>query len=199
MPGLSLTNTSYRDIRNSSVLALGISEGNLDFNALPFVENEIFNISKLWNGKFLLNEESTLEKITLREQDNKIIHIASNAKRSWIRLWGEQIKSIDFSRKIDWYNPPVELLVLSSCETGLGRDYGLAGLVIQEGVKSVLGSLYDVQDKATMFMMTEFYRHLKSAPVKVEALRQAQLTMIQSEEFSNPFYWAGFTMIGNPW
>jgi CHAT domain-containing protein len=216
MPGLSLTNTSYRNIKNSSVLALGISKENMGLTPLPFVENELLNISKLWNGQFFFNEEATLEKITSREPNEKIIHISGQSipGNSLIKLWGEDV---DISREIDWYNPPVELLVLSACQTGLdidyggtetglapdydelSTDYGLAGLAIQEGVKSVLGSLYNIPDETTMLMMTEFYRHLKSAPVKAEALRQAQLTMIRSEEFSNPYYWAGFTLIGNPW
>ncbi|MBD2072814.1 CHAT domain-containing protein [Phormidium sp. FACHB-592] len=202
MPGLTLTNSHYRSIKDLKVLALGISKENLDFSPLYAVKREMSDIMKVWKGKAYMDEEATLDKLKSREKDLQIVHIATNGignnkTEPFIALWGTFLKSSQFEQ-IDWYSPPVELLVLSACETGLGEEYGLAGSAIKSGVKSVLGSLYVIADDSTAVLMSEFYRNLKSSPIKAEALRQAQLAMINSN-FNHPVYWAGFTVIGNPW
>lgn len=123
------------------------------------------------------------------------------------------------------------MLVLSACSTALGdkdAERGFAGLAVQSGVKSALASLWNVSDNATLALMVEFYQQLRIAPIKAEALRQAQIAMLRGEvrleagklrgstlrggvslpqnlailenqNFSHPYYWAAFTMIGNPW
>jgi CHAT domain-containing protein len=132
-------------------------------------------------------------------------------------------------RQLRWNNPPVELLVLSACKTAIGdqqAELGFAGLAVQANVKSALASLWTVSDTGTLALMTEFYRDLKTAPIKAEALRQAQIAMIkgeirvedgqlqtstgniplpptvavvENENLSSPFYWAAFTIVGSPW
>ena len=123
----------------------------------------------------------------------------------------------------------MELLVLSACRTALGdeeAELGFAGLSVLAGVKSTLASLWYVSDRGTLGLMTEFYEQLKTAPIKSEALRQAQLAMLRGEvrledgklitpgadiplppqlaqldnqTLEHPYFWSAFTMIGNPW
>ncbi|MGD1701889.1 CHAT domain-containing protein [Dapis sp. BLCC M229] len=107
-------------------------------------------------------------------------------------------------------------------------ELGFAGLAVAAGVKSALASVWYVSDEGTLGLMTEFYTHLNNAKIKAEALRQAQLAMLRgevvivdgelrgsgargavvlpstlgkfgSQDFSHPYYWAGFTMVGSPW
>ncbi|MGK7921309.1 MAG: CHAT domain-containing protein, partial [Trichodesmium sp.] len=107
-------------------------------------------------------------------------------------------------------------------------ELGFAGSAVAMGVKSVLASLWLVSDEATLGLMTEFYSHLGDVNIKAEALREAQLAMLRGEvaiangvlrgsgsrgelplptelanignqDFSHPYYWAGFTMVGSPW
>ncbi len=106
-------------------------------------------------------------------------------------------------------------------------ELGFGGLAVQAGVNSALASLWYVSDEGTLGLMTEFYEQLKTAPTRAEALRRAQLAMVAAEvrleggllygltrggiplppelvklgnlNFSHPFYWSAFTMIGNPW
>jgi CHAT domain-containing protein len=107
-------------------------------------------------------------------------------------------------------------------------ELGFAGLAVQAGVKSALASLWFVSDGGTLVLMSEFYRQLSQPDVtiKVEALRRAQIAMLRGElrlesgqlrgpglrgviavppevaedqDFSHPYYWAAFTMIGSPW
>ncbi|HEY9668478.1 MAG TPA: CHAT domain-containing protein, partial [Coleofasciculaceae cyanobacterium] len=144
------------------------------------------------------------------------------------QFWNTKL-SLNELRQLGLNNPPVQLLVLSACRTALGdeqAELGFAGLAVQAGVKSGLGSLWYVSDAATMAFMTEFYEQLKIAPIKAEALRQAQLAMIEgkvhvrggklmttrgsfplppdlawleNQNLSHPYFWSAFTMIGNPW
>lgn len=125
--------------------------------------------------------------------------------------------------------PQVDLLVLSACQTAIGNkdaEFGFAGLAMQAGIKSALASLWSIDDAGTVALMSEFYQQLKSTPIKSAALRQAQINLLQKkvfiegnsvrgigvevdlpaistaaapQNFSHPFYWAGFTIIGNPW
>jgi CHAT domain-containing protein len=131
-------------------------------------------------------------------------------------------------RNLQWQDPPVDLLVLSACATALGNpqaELGFVGLALQSGVKSALGSLWRVSDLGTMALMSEFYWQLKTKYLKAEALQQAQIRMINGDisldsgqlqtsrgaiaveeqsliagnpELSHPYYWASFSLIGNP-
>ncbi|AIE72940.1 hypothetical protein D082_04110 [Synechocystis sp. PCC 6714] len=131
-------------------------------------------------------------------------------------------------RSLQWQDPPVDLLVLSACTTALGNpqaELGFVGLALQSGVKSALGSLWRVSDLGTMALMSEFYWQLKAKSFKAQALQQAQIRMINGEinldagelhtsrgaiavedelltlrnpELSHPYYWASFSLIGNP-
>jgi CHAT domain-containing protein len=132
-------------------------------------------------------------------------------------------------QEMRWNKPPAELLVLSACQTAVGDqdvELGFAGLAIQSGVKSALASLWYISDRGTLALMSEFYQQLKTASTKAEALQKAQVAMIQGkvrlqqgellisrgevalppslvsnteEDLSHPYYWSGFTLIGNPW
>jgi CHAT domain-containing protein len=98
-----------------------------------------------------------------------------------------------------------DLVVLSACETGLGKEVrgeGLIGLTrafMYAGTPSVIVSLWKVQDKSTSELMRRFYHHLAGRNAnKAEALRQAQIEMIRKVEFAHPYYWAGFVLTGQP-
>ncbi|MEM7717532.1 MAG: CHAT domain-containing protein, partial [Cyanobacteria bacterium P01_A01_bin.68] len=92
-----------------------------------------------------------------------------------------------------------ELVVLSACESGRGRDtsegiLGLSRSFIAAGVPSVVVSLWAVNDKSTSDLMTKFYENLQQHPDKAQALRQAMLTTMK--KYPSPKYWAAFTLIG---
>jgi len=97
-----------------------------------------------------------------------------------------------------------ELVVLSACETGLGKQVkgeGLVGLThafFYAGTSSVLVSLWKVQDRSTADLMVNFYQELDAGKNKAESLRQAKLRMIQQNRYAHPYYWAPFVLVGNP-
>ena len=98
---------------------------------------------------------------------------------------------------------PVDLVVLSACQTGLGKDIrgeGLIGLTrgfMYAGATSVVASLWKVEDEATAELMKRFYTEmLKNGKTPAEALRLAQNSIRQEPGWSAPHYWAGFTLQG---
>jgi CHAT domain-containing protein len=147
---------------------------------------------------------------------------------SYLQLWDTKLRLSQLPQ-LNWSNPPVDLLVLSACRTALGNEQaelGFAGLALQAGVKSALASLWYVSDEATLGLMSEFYQQLRTAPIKAEALRQTQIAMLRGQvrlengqlvgtsrgiplpealsnlgdkQLRHPYYWAAFTLIGNPW
>jgi CHAT domain-containing protein/Tfp pilus assembly protein PilF len=96
-----------------------------------------------------------------------------------------------------------DLVVLSACQTGLGKDVkgeGLVGLTrgfMYAGSPRVVVSLWKVSDDVTSVLMTKFYANMLNKKLKpAEALRTAQLEMLKNREYSDPYYWAGFTLQG---
>jgi CHAT domain-containing protein/Tfp pilus assembly protein PilF len=96
-----------------------------------------------------------------------------------------------------------DLVVLSACQTGLGkmiRGEGMVGLTrafMYAGTPSVLVSLWNVSDISTAVLMEKFYENLiKHKESKTDALRRAQLSMVRDETYAHPFYWASFVLIG---
>jgi CHAT domain-containing protein len=148
--------------------------------------------------------------------------------KSYIQLWDRPLQ-IDQLKQLGLEQAGIELLVLSACNTASGSkeaELGFTGIASLSGVNTVLGSIWSVSDLGTLAFMTEFYGQLKTTPSRVEALRQTQQAMrsgqvrldrdylvtsqgrfpvppkIQRQgslDFVHPFYWAGFTMVGNPW
>jgi CHAT domain-containing protein len=149
-------------------------------------------------------------------------------ENTYIQLYDQKM-SLEQLRELKLYDPQVELLILSACRTAYGDEnveLGFGGLAVQAGVKSVIASLWYVGDTATLGLMNQIYQELKQSPIKAEALRKAQTAMIEGkvrkengqiiyehgttidlpeasargeEDFSHPFYWAPFTLIGSPW
>jgi CHAT domain-containing protein/tetratricopeptide (TPR) repeat protein len=100
-------------------------------------------------------------------------------------------------------NLPAELVVLSACETGLGKEIkgeGLVGLTqgfMYAGARRVVVSLWNVNDKATAELMARFYRGmLREKKTPAAALRAAQIEMSRQRQWQSPYYWAAFTLQG---
>jgi CHAT domain-containing protein len=110
-----------------------------------------------------------------------------------------------FLRLHDIYNLnlPVDLVVLSACETALGKEVkgeGLIGLVrgfMYAGAPAVIASSWKVDDSATAELMTELYRGLFEGKTPATALREAQVAVSKMARFRHPYYWAAFELQGD--
>jgi len=110
-----------------------------------------------------------------------------------------------FLRANDIYNLklPADLVVLSACQTGLGKEIrgeGIVGLTrgfMYAGVPRVIVSLWSVNDRATEELMAAFYQKLlKEKLTPAASLRQAQMAMMKDKQWSSPYYWAAFVQQG---
>ena len=233
IPAFSLLNQRPATLRNTRVLAMGASQFR-DMQPLQEVPRELEVIAQnLWQGQKLLNQEFTIDR--LRAERSKfpygIIHLATHAAfspgeadDSFIQFWDQRLQLTQLPG-LNLRSPEVQLLVLSACQTALGdrqAELGFAGLAVQSGSQAAIASLWKADDTGTLVLMTEFYRQLRTAPSKAEALRRAQSALLKqqtrtainlatrgnsnsatdnlvSTNLSHPYYWAAFTLIGNPW
>lgn len=110
-----------------------------------------------------------------------------------------------FLRTHDIYNLklPAELVVLSACETGLGKEVtgegveGLTRAFMYAGARRVVVSLWNVNDKATASLMQRLYTEmLRSHKTPAAALRAAQIEMLRTRQWQSPYFWAPFVMQG---
>ncbi len=96
---------------------------------------------------------------------------------------------------------PIELLVLSACETGEGDNrevLGIAGMAVQSGARSTVASLWSIDDSSTAELMKQFYKNLTTGLSKAEALRQAQLYLLQEYPGAyKPSHWAPYILVGD--
>ena len=211
---------SLRSLRSVSVPALdAFNNDRLSRSAalskalaLPGVKQEIDAISQIMPGTSLLNTTFTVGDFLHDAESGsyRIMHIASHgvfggsADTSYILAYDDlltldglqsMLKSESFRKN------PIELLSLSACETAEGDDrspLGISGAAMKARAKSVLGTLWPVDDNAARKTMESFYRGIaKNHLSKTESLRQAQIELLHNEEFSHPLFWGPFVLIGN--
>ncbi len=183
------------------------------FPPLPSVERELDLIKSEVPSVTLLNQEFTSTALQ-KQIDNSpfsVVHLAthgqfsSNPDRTFILTWDKLINVNELDNLLqsrDQSRPdPIELLVLSACETADGDKraaLGLAGIAVRAGARSTLGSLWAVEDASVADFMGQFYQVLANPTVtKAEALRRAQLVLLQQLQYRHPFYWAPYVLLGN--
>ena len=200
MPSLSLTDMRYVSTKGLNVLGMGaqtFSDPIYKDRPLPGVAMELEVITQqLWPGsKKLLDKDFTQNNLIEERKRGSvgILHLATHAdfnpgkpEKSHIQFWSKEKLTLNRIRNLNLHNPTVELMTLSACETALGyeeAELGFTGLAAQAGVKSALGSLWNVSDEGTLGLMTTFYGKLQEPDImiKAEALRQAQLDMLLGE------------------
>lgn len=261
------------NLSEADILAMGASEfRDADqYAPLSAVPLELSLIENIWGSnesrqaRTLRNEDFTLDNLRQQRRNRPypIVHLASHANfrsglpgDSSIQLWDTTLPLNQLQlATLNFNNPPLELLVLSACQTALGSEganLGFAGSFLQLAeVKSVLASLWYVNDLASLIYMMEFYRSLRTSETKAEAVQNTQLAMLDeqrlaqdlkelnlviqarlddtryleslteaekqrleqlsaelnrpgkidelADEFTHPFYWSAYTLVGNPW
>jgi CHAT domain-containing protein len=95
---------------------------------------------------------------------------------------------------------PLELLVLSACQTAAGDDraaLGLAGVALRSGARSALATLWSVNDEAAAELIGRFYRELAAGSSRARALQVAQRELLAQPAFRHPAYWSPFLLISS--
>ncbi|MDD1620048.1 MAG: CHAT domain-containing protein [Methylococcaceae bacterium] len=180
--------------------------------SLPAVEDELSNLQKTVTHTTLLNDQFTVDSFHRQvagEEPYEMVHIAShgifssNANNSFLMAYDNVIKLDDLEtllKQDKGAQRGIELLTLSACETAEGDDrapLGFTGAALRARARSALGSLWPIADQAASQLMTNFYANMTQSLGKAEALRQAQLKLLNDPKMSHPFYWSPFILVGN--
>jgi CHAT domain-containing protein len=210
-PGLQLF-SPQKSAKSPQLLIGGLSEAVQGQEALPGVKQEVAQLQQLFNSKVLLNQQfqtRTFRK-TARVAPFSVLHLATHGQFSskpsetFLLTWDgrmnlDQLRTLLSDRELE-RSTSIDLLVLSACQTAKGdrrAALGLAGIAVRSGAKSTLATLWTVNDASTALFMTTFYRSLLNTSSKAEAVRRAQLELLQNPEFRHPYHWAPFILVGN--
>jgi len=196
------------------------SGGEMIIRRLPFTRQEADEILAVANGPQNLRaldfQASRSTAVGSELGNYRYLHFAThgyldttrpNLSAIVLSLVDENGKPTDgFLRTLDIYSLklPAELVVLSACETGLGKDIkgeGLEGLTqgfMYAGARRVVVSLWNVNDKATASLMGRLYSGmLRTHKTPAAALRAAQIEMLKARQWQQPYFWAAFVMQGD--
>jgi CHAT domain-containing protein len=212
-PGLQLVNPKPLQEQELKAIAAGVTEPRPGFSALPNVKRELEEIRSLVPSSILLNNEftSTALQNRMNSLPFPVVHLAthgqfsSKAEETFIVAWDKRIYVNELNNLVrtrDTEKPDaIELLVLSACETATGNEQaalGLAGVAIRAGARSTIASLWNLDDESTAVLMSKFYQELANKELtKAEALRRAQLALLQNRKYQRPMFWAPYVLLGN--
>ena len=150
-----------------------------------------YNILHLATHAILNEQESKLSFIAFADANDEII---DTGRIDLLELYGLPL-------------PTLDMVVLSACETGIGKLQKGEGIIslargfTYAGAKSIITSLWEVNDKATKTIMTDFYKNLKNGDDKAAALQAAKMAYLNNEniesQYKHPFYWASFIAVGD--
>lgn len=211
-PGLTLTDARSLDREQIHLLSMGLTESVQGFAPLPNVQQEIQDLQNIFGGTSLLDKEflkTNIEK-EMKQEDFTVVHIASHGKfeqnpqDSYILAYDQKLTMTQLGELIGLFQfrkTPLDLLTLSACETAAGDErgaLGLAGVAIKSGARSALATLWFINDQSSSLLVNQFYTQLKqSSHSKAQALREAQLTLLDHAIYRHPSYWAPFILINN--
>ena len=187
-----------------------------DLLSIPGSGVEVRAIASMFpRHRLLLGKDATKER--LKSLDGvDVLHLSAHGLRaalllSPMRLEGKPVvgsERLDVSEILGGDIPAGKLVVLSACDSALGvrslsssRDdgRGLGWAFLQAGARSVVSSLWKVDDRQTVKLMQRFYHHIGSGLPQGEALQRAQVELIEGDDNTStaPFFWAAFQMQGH--
>jgi CHAT domain-containing protein len=202
----SLTAIKYAQRKSGEKLDSCLSMGfTPKENEKELFEGEASLVADLFETEAYLDRNAASQLLT--NADNDVIHLSCHAYfnpkeplKSGLLLSDGMLTVKDiFSMNIK-----ANLLVLSACETGLNEQkpgdelIGLTRAFLYSGTRSIMVSLWSVSAGSTLKLMESFYNKIKNEKMsKVEALQKAQIEMMRDEQYSHPYYWAPFMLIGD--
>jgi filamentous hemagglutinin family protein len=211
-PGLELVDPQPLPPRGLPSLLAGVSEAVQGFTPLPGVSDELQELHAILRGEMLLNQAFSTQAFSeaLQKQQPGLVHIASHAhfggrpEDNFVLAYDRHLDMRRLTELVGvtrFRDQPLELLVLSACQTAVGDSravLGLAGVAVRAGARSALGSLWSISDAATAELMKVFYHQLQQPGVtRAGALQRAQQALLDSPNFHHPSYWSAFLLVNN--
>lgn len=201
-------NSSIQRKSDGGLLAFApVQFTSLGLTELPFSEREVKEIAEVVPGDIHVNGKATKKAFLEQMKDHKIIHLATHAdlgdgENPWIAFADEKM----FLKEIYATKNQAKMVVLSACNTldgELKRGEGIMSLArgfFYSGAKSVVSSLWPVNDNVGKEILIKFYQNLDQGNTKSKALQNAKLkylTTVSEKKLKHPYYWAGFVVLGN--
>ena len=195
-----------------AILALALAkEVKLPAGDFPMLQGTVEEArAAAWSSGTLITDftkKDLVSALSLRAVD--VLHLSTHASfngrayRAFIVANCEAIKLGELRELVSdnqLRGQQLNLLVLAACETAVGDDQasmGLAGAAVQAGAESAIASLWQVNDLGTAKLMQAFYDQLRRGQSRAEALRAAQLSLINAgADYANPNIWSAFILIG---
>jgi CHAT domain-containing protein len=212
----NLGETSKKDFAELRSFSLdGKKYGDLEYS-----REEVANIATLFENKHLksktfLHDEASESNFKQTVHDYSFVHIASHGFADEIHpdlsallfseASGPQTRENGILNASETYDLKLnaDLVVLSSCESGIGRLVKGEGLMaitrgfFYSGARNVLFSLWKISDKGTSKLMVDFYRSVLAGDSFPLALQEAKLNVIRDNQYAFPSEWAGFLLISS--
>ncbi|GIV12142.1 MAG: hypothetical protein KatS3mg021_0424 [Fimbriimonadales bacterium] len=181
---------------------------------LPNVKAEVGRIQQVFRKGVRVAQEqaATPERVRVLAQGARVVHFSCHARADNADPYGSALLLapagrdeglLEAAEVLGSWRLAADIVMLSACETGVGvlrryeGMYGLARAFLFAGSRSVGASLWAVSDASTAALMGAFYgQYVKGVP-KDEALRLAQLGLLRSKQYSDPYYWSAFVLIGD--
>ncbi len=202
------------EFRNQSIKAGDSLRANrYQLAPLSFNQEEVKAIIKEWSGSKLLADKATKAAFVREVSDHGIFHFAThalvneeNADLSFLAFApAEQEDPFLYLSELYDLQLPAHLVTLSACETNLGplqQGEGIASLAkgfSYAGAKSIVTSLWEVEDRTAKEIMVSFYRKLAEGGRKDVALQSAKMEYLENAEdhLAHPYYWAAYVAIGD--
>ncbi len=201
--------------KNLLIVAPSFVNNSRQLKELAYSKEEVEGVASILKADIWMDEDALEEKFVQAASNYQILHIASHGimnnqypDYSFV-AFTEQKDSIEnevlYVSEI--YNIPInaDLVILSACQTAGGKLYRGEGLLsiahafMYAGAKSIIASLWNVDDEQTPALMKGFYAALKSGLTKPKAIQQAKIDNLKTADHfkAHPYYWAGFMVIGN--
>lgn len=195
--------------KNKAQTVLGIFPlfENTDLE-LAFSKKEMENLQQQYPGKFLARQSASFENFSRNAKNHSVLHLSTHAASGDLY----EPASIRFADGAVFYSQlydldlKPDLVVLSACETGIGKLYQSEGAMSvargfqQAGAQNLLFSLWKVNDYTTSVLMGKFYANLKKGRSFCESNRQAKLDFLADESVpsakKSPYYWGAFVYYG---
>ncbi|MCS3918331.1 CHAT domain-containing protein [Fervidibacter sacchari] len=195
---------------------LAVTSFESGLEPLPFARQEVQSIASLLNrqklsARALIGNEATEEKALKALKESRWVHFATHAFLEPTRpLYSRLVLKADQKHDgmlrafevLDAGQLASEMVVLSACETGLGKTLkgeGLMGLVwvfLATGTKTLVVSQWQVNDLSAARLMAAYYRHMLKGLPPAEALRRSQVELLSQRPFHHPYFWAAFAVWG---
>jgi len=209
------TQTTSTKHKQSTVAGFGTSKAISGFSALPNVAKELKAIingkqsNGVIKGKYYLDGAFTKAALqTSLKQDYPVFHVASHfdlnpgtLSRSFLLLGDGNKLTLNTVRNEFSFND-VHLFTLSACNSGISQYNsagtevdGLSTLILKQGAKNVIATLWKISSKSTSKLMAQLYTNYANNKNIARALREAQLKFIKgAKEFKHPYFWGAFTL-----